>query len=72
MGQPAHHTETEIRRSTMLRTAFCPVVREALDARAEALRIARDRAEVGYTSQLELRQAEAEYRAAQQQIAVFL
>jgi len=32
MGQPAHHTETEIRRSTMLRTAFCPVVREALDA----------------------------------------
>ena len=44
------------------------ILREALAARAEALRIARDRAEAGYTSQLELRQAEAEYRAAQQQI----
>ena len=30
--------------------------------------IARDRQEAGYTSQLELRQAEAEYRAAEQQI----
>ncbi|TXG99730.1 MAG: efflux transporter outer membrane subunit [Rhodocyclaceae bacterium] len=43
-------------------------LREPLGARAEALKIARDRAEVGYTSQLELRQAQAEYRAAQQQI----
>ncbi|MEM9617942.1 MAG: P-type conjugative transfer ATPase TrbB [Pseudomonadota bacterium] len=32
MGQPACHRETEARRNTMLRTAFCPVVREALDA----------------------------------------
>lgn len=37
-------------------------------SRREALRIARDRAEAGYTSQLELRQAEAEYRATEQQI----
>jgi outer membrane protein, multidrug efflux system len=42
------------------------IVRETVAARAEALRIARDRAEIGYTSQLELRQAEAEYRAATQ------
>jgi len=28
----AHHTETETRRSAMLHTAFCPVVREALEA----------------------------------------
>jgi NodT family efflux transporter outer membrane factor (OMF) lipoprotein len=42
------------------------VVRETAAARAEALRIARDRASVGYTSQLELRQAESEYRAATQ------
>ena len=34
--------------------------------RAEALRIARNRAEVGYTSDLELRQAEAEYQATAQ------
>ena len=32
MGQPAHHSETETRRTAMLRTAFCPVVREALEA----------------------------------------
>lgn len=32
-------------------------------ARAGALKFARDRSEVGYTSQLELRQAEAEYQA---------
>ncbi len=44
------------------------VLRATLATRAEALRIARDRSEVGYTSQLELRQAEAEYRAAEQQI----
>ncbi|WP_426267028.1 efflux transporter outer membrane subunit [Sphingomonas sp. LHG3443-2] len=42
------------------------VVEATLASRAEALRIARDRAEVGYTSQLELRQAEAEYRSASQ------
>lgn len=39
------------------------VLEDTLTARAEALRIARDRAEVGYTSQLPLRQAEAEYQA---------
>ena len=32
MGQTPHHAETDARRSTMLRTAFCPVVREALEA----------------------------------------
>ncbi len=37
--------------------------------RAEALRIARRRAETGYTSSLELHQAEAEYAATQQLIA---
>ncbi|WP_404366323.1 efflux transporter outer membrane subunit [Sphingomonas sp. MMS24-J45] len=39
------------------------VVRDTITSRAEALRIARSRARVGYTSQLELRQAEAEYQA---------
>lgn len=43
-------------------------LRETLASRGEALKIARDRAEIGYTSQLELRQAEAEYRAAEQQV----
>ncbi|WP_422922114.1 efflux transporter outer membrane subunit [Sphingomonas liriopis] len=42
------------------------VARQTLAARTEALRIARRRAEAGYTSNLELRQAEAEYRATQQ------
>ena len=42
------------------------VVRATIASRAEALRIARSRARVGYTSQLELRQAEAEYEAAAQ------
>ncbi|PSJ38950.1 efflux transporter outer membrane subunit [Allosphingosinicella deserti] len=42
------------------------IVRETLTSRAEALRIARNRAEVGYTSELELRQAEAEYEATAQ------
>jgi NodT family efflux transporter outer membrane factor (OMF) lipoprotein len=42
------------------------VARETLAARAEGLRIARRRAETGYTSRLELRQAEAEYRATEQ------
>jgi P-type conjugative transfer ATPase TrbB len=32
MSLLTHHHETETRRSTMLRTAFCPVVREALEA----------------------------------------
>ena len=32
MSLSAHNTETETRRSSMLRTAFCPVVREALEA----------------------------------------
>ena len=32
MAGLAHHTETETRRTAMLRTAFCPVVREALEA----------------------------------------
>ena len=32
MSLHAQHTETESRRSTMLRTAFCPVVRDALEA----------------------------------------
>jgi len=32
MSLSAHHSETETRRTAMLRTAFCPVVREALEA----------------------------------------
>lgn len=44
------------------------VLDETVTARAQALKFARDRAEVGYTSQLELRQAEAEYQAAVQLI----
>lgn len=40
------------------------VIEDTITARRESLRIARSRAEVGYTSQLELRQAEAEYEAA--------
>jgi multidrug efflux system outer membrane protein len=39
------------------------IARSTLAARAEALRIARRRFEVGYSSRLELRQAEADYRA---------
>ncbi|MDR7103810.1 efflux transporter outer membrane subunit [Croceicoccus sp. BE223] len=42
------------------------VLEATLKARGEALKFARDRAEVGYTSQLELRQAEAEYQATAQ------
>lgn len=42
------------------------IARETLASRGEALRIARSRAEVGYTSQLELRQAQAEYEATAQ------
>ncbi|MFC4257301.1 efflux transporter outer membrane subunit [Altererythrobacter xixiisoli] len=46
------------------------LLRQTLTSREEALRIARSRAAAGYTSQLELRQAEAEYHATQQQIPV--
>lgn len=46
------------------------VLRETLASRGAALHIARSRAEAGYTSDLELRQAESEYRATQQQIPV--
>ena len=42
------------------------VLEATLEARDQALNFARDRAEVGYTSQLELRQAEAEYQATAQ------
>ncbi|WP_447406940.1 TolC family protein, partial [Clostridium perfringens] len=38
------------------------VARQTLAARAEGLRIARRRAETGYTSNLELHQAESEYQ----------
>jgi outer membrane protein, multidrug efflux system len=40
--------------------------RATLASRAEALRVARRRAAAGYTSQLELRQAESEYHATEQ------
>lgn len=46
--------------------ARAAVVRDTLAARAEALRVARRRAEAGYTSRFELDQAEAEYRATAQ------
>ena len=42
------------------------VARQTLQARDEARRFARSRAEAGYTSQLELRQAQVEYEAALQ------
>jgi NodT family efflux transporter outer membrane factor (OMF) lipoprotein len=44
------------------------VLRQTLQSRAEALKFARDRAEVGYTSQLELSQSQAEYEATAQQV----
>lgn len=44
------------------------VLRDTLTARAESLRIARRRAETGYAPQLDLQQAEAEYRATEQLI----
>lgn len=44
------------------------IVTETTKARAEALRIASDRAHAGYTSQLELRQAQAEYEGTAQLI----
>lgn len=40
------------------------VIGQTIAARRESLRLARSRADAGYTSQLELRQAEAEYQAA--------
>jgi NodT family efflux transporter outer membrane factor (OMF) lipoprotein len=42
------------------------IAQETLTSRAEALRIAANRARVGYTSDLELRQAQAEYQATAQ------
>ncbi|MBX7495212.1 efflux transporter outer membrane subunit [Qipengyuania sp. 6B39] len=42
------------------------VLEETVAARQEAVKFARDQAEVGYTSQLPLRQAEAEYQATAQ------
>jgi multidrug efflux system outer membrane protein len=42
------------------------VLSDTLALRAQALKFARDRAEVGYTSQLEWRQAQAEYQATAQ------
>ncbi len=44
------------------------VLNQTLTSRGEALKFARDRAEVGYTSQLELRQSQAEYEATAQQL----
>jgi len=44
------------------------IARDTLAARADALRIARRRFETGYSSRLELRQAEADYRATEQLI----
>jgi multidrug efflux system outer membrane protein len=46
--------------------ARAEILRATIAARAEALRNARDLARVGYTSQLEVRQTEAEYDAAVQ------
>ena len=44
------------------------VLRDTLAARADSLRLARRRAEAGYASQLDLRQAEAEYHSTEQLI----
>lgn len=44
------------------------VLRATLASRAESLRLASGRARVGYTSELELRQAEAEYEATAQAV----
>ncbi|UOO90864.1 efflux transporter outer membrane subunit [Vitreoscilla massiliensis] len=46
------------------------LLQNTLHARAQALKIAQDKARVGYSSQLELNQAQAEYAATQQQIPV--
>src|SRR3546814_9164798 len=61
-------TDTLFPYTTLFRSdARRDLLRQTLASRGEALRIARDRAEAGYTSQLELRQAEAEYHATEQQ-----
>lgn len=44
------------------------LLRDTLEARAESLHYARRRADAGYSPKLELRQAEAEYRATEQLI----
>jgi NodT family efflux transporter outer membrane factor (OMF) lipoprotein len=44
------------------------ILHETLAARADSLRILRRRAEVGYASQLDLAQAEADFRSAEEQI----
>ena len=44
------------------------LLEETVLARREALRVANERADVGYTSDLERRQAEAEYESAAQQV----
>jgi multidrug efflux system outer membrane protein len=44
------------------------VLRETVESRREAMRVARQRADVGYTSDLERRQAEAEYEATAVQV----
>jgi len=46
------------------------VLRETLAQREEALKVIRRRAEAGYGTQLDLRQAEADYRATEQAIPV--
>src|SRR3546814_15329516 len=62
-------TDTLFPYTTLFRSdARRDLLRQTLASRGEALRIARDRAEAGYTSQLELRQAEAEYHATEQQV----
>lgn len=47
------------------------VSRETVKSRAEALRLATDQAQVGYTSQFELTQAQSEYEAVSQAIPQF-
>lgn len=47
------------------------VLEKTLAARADSLAIAKRRADSGYATRLELEQAEAEYRATEQQIPVF-
>jgi NodT family efflux transporter outer membrane factor (OMF) lipoprotein len=44
------------------------ILQETVTSRAEAMRVAGERADVGYTSDLERRQAEAEYESAAQQV----
>jgi multidrug efflux system outer membrane protein len=44
------------------------ILRETVQSRGDAVRLARGRAEIGYTSDLEWRQAQAEYEATAQQL----